>query len=178
MVGPRDGTLVQAPANLLTGPRINADCRRGGDELPAEFATGLRANYFDNIDFTGPMLSRIDKTANFNWAGGSPASGIAADTFSACWVGQVRAVESGSYTFRTNSDEGVRLWVNGQLIIDDWTNHTARLDMGTITLEAGMMYDIKVEFKENTGPAIMQLSWLRPGQAAFLTVPQTNLYGV
>ncbi len=145
---------------------------------PAAIGNGLRANYFDNIDFTGNMVSRITPTVNFNWGTGSPATGIAADTFSVRWTGQVRSVEAGTYTFRTNSDDSVRLWVNGQLIIDDWTDHSAKYDTGTIALEAGVWYDIKIEYKENTGAAVMQLSWMRPLQTTFAIVPQANLYGV
>jgi fibronectin type 3 domain-containing protein len=145
---------------------------------PNALGNGLRANYFDNIDFTGTTVSRIVPTVNFNWGTGSPATGIAADTFSARFTGQIRAVETGTYAFRTNSDDGVRLWVNGQLIIDDWTDHPAKYDTGTIALEAGLWYDIKVEYKENTGAAVMQLSWMRPLQTTFAIVPQANLYGV
>ena len=55
---------------------------------------------------------------------GSPAAAIAADTFSARWIGQVEAQFTGTYTFYTQSDDGVRLWVNGQLLVNNWTNHS------------------------------------------------------
>src|SRR5207248_1297283 len=126
--------------------------------------TGLAATYFDNIDFTGAKVSRTDPTVNFNWGSGSPAPSIGVDTFSARWTGQVLAVESGTYTFRTNSDDGVRLWVNGQLLIDHWTDHAATYDTATITLQAGRRYAITLEYYENGGDAVLQLEWLRPGQ--------------
>jgi Glycoside hydrolase family 44/PA14 domain/Fibronectin type III domain len=137
---------------------------------------GLAATYYDNIDFTGGTVSRVDPTVNFNWGLGPPASGIGPDTFSARWTGQVMAVETGTYTFRTNSDEGVRLWVDGRLIIDDWTAHGAKLDTGTITLEAGRKYDIKIEYYDKVGSAVMKLAWKRPGQTGFAIVPQEFLY--
>src|SRR5204863_2430070 len=136
-------------------------------------AGGLQATYFNSTNLTGTAVSRVDPTVNFNWGGGSPASGIAGGAFSARWTGQLLAVESGTYTFRTNSDDGVRLWVNGQLLIDHWTAHAATYDTGTITLQAGRRYDIKLEFYENTGAAVMQLEWLRLGQSAFATILQT-----
>src|SRR5262249_37962148 len=118
--------------------------------------TGLAATYFDNMDFTGTTVSRTDPTVNFNWGSGSPSPSIGPDTFSARWTGQVQAVESGSYRFRTNSDDGVRLWVNGQLIINNWTNHAPTTNTSAaVTLTAGQKYDIKLEYYENMGGAVM-----------------------
>jgi PA14 domain len=138
--------------------------------------TGLVATYFDNMDFTGPTITRTDATVNFNWGSGSPSPSIGADTFSSRWTGQVQAVESGSYRFQTTSDDGVRLWVNGQLLINNWTNHALTYNTGTLTLQAGQRYDITLEYYENTGGAVMQLEWLRPGQGAFVAIPQANLF--
>ena len=87
--------------------------------------TGLSATYFNNADFTGTVVSRIDATVDFNWGTGSPASSIAVDTFSARWTGQVEAPVTGAYTFYTVSDDGVRLWVNGQQVVNNWTDHCA-----------------------------------------------------
>jgi hypothetical protein len=60
---------------------------------------------------------------DFNWGTGSPDPSIAADNFSARWTGQVQPVSTQAYTFYTVSDDGVRLWVNNQLVIDNWTDH-------------------------------------------------------
>ncbi|HSQ58681.1 MAG TPA: PA14 domain-containing protein, partial [Gemmata sp.] len=106
----------------------------------------------------------------------SPAPAIGPDTFSVRWTGQVQAVESGNYTVRTNSNDGVRLWVNGQLLIDHWQSHKASYDTATIALQAGQKYDIKLEYYENTGGALMQLELMRPGQGAFEVIPQLNLF--
>jgi hypothetical protein len=143
---------------------------------PPKTGDGLRATYFANMDLTGATVSRIDPTVNFNWGSGAPAGGIGPDRFSARWAGQVQAVESGTYTFRTNSDDGVRLWVDGRLLVDHWTDHAPTYDTGTITLQAGRRYAITLEYYENGGGAVMQLEWLRPGQGGFVTVPQANLF--
>src|SRR3712207_7898002 len=58
-------------------------------------------------------------------------------TYSVRWTGQIEAKYTETYTFRTASADGVRLWVDGQLVVDNWTTHTARIDTGTIALEAG-----------------------------------------
>src|SRR4051812_10140137 len=77
--------------------------------------TGLHADYFNNQTLTAPAtLGRTDATVNFNWGSGSPAAGVAVDHFSARWTGQVEALFSQTYTFFTTSDDGARLWVNGQ----------------------------------------------------------------
>ncbi|HKA08238.1 MAG TPA: PA14 domain-containing protein, partial [Gemmataceae bacterium] len=137
---------------------------------------GLRATYFNNRGFTGTLVRRIDPTVYFDWGNGSPAQGIDPDTFSARWRGQIQAVESGTYTFRTNSDDRVRLWVNGKLIIDNWTGAVPGIKTGTIALLAGQRYRIRVDYEENIGAAVMQLDWTRPNQTGFVSIPQANLF--
>ncbi len=137
--------------------------------------TGLYGEYFDNKDLTSRKLSRTDTTVNFDWGSGSPDPLIGADTYSARWTGWVQAPVSGSYTFYTSSDDGVRLWVNNVLIINNWTDHGVTENSGVITLTAGKKYDIKLEFYENGGAAVIKLSWAYPGQAKQI-IPQPRLY--
>ena len=73
---------------------------------------GLTAVYFNNADLTGTSIVRTDANVNFNFNGGSPNSFIAADTFSARWIGAIEPRFSETYTFTTTSNDGVRLWVN------------------------------------------------------------------
>jgi hypothetical protein len=80
---------------------------------------GLTATYFDNMDFSGRSITRVDPQVNFEWGNGSPDAAIAADTFSTRWTGQVQAQKSETYTFFVRADDGVRLWVNGQLWLMD-----------------------------------------------------------
>lgn len=136
---------------------------------------GLSVVIFDNPDFTGPSVTRIDSAVDFDWGGGSPASGIGADSFSARWAGSVTAVEAGSYTFRAVADDGVRLWVDDQLVIDRWIDQGPTAWEGTISLQAGRSYHIVMEYYENGGGAVSRLQWKRPGQASYVTVPQSQL---
>ncbi len=137
--------------------------------------TGLRGTYFNNTSFAGaPVLTRTDAKIDFTWAS-SPASGVNDDNFSVRWEGQIEAVADGSYTFTTTSDNGIRLWINGQLVVDDWQAHTAGEKTGSITLTAGQRYDIKLEYYENSGMAIAQLDWQYAGQGR-QRVPQQRLY--
>jgi glucose/arabinose dehydrogenase len=136
---------------------------------------GLQGAYFDNQNFTGTQITRLDPTVDFDWAAGSPVAGIAADTFSVRWTGQVRAKVTGTHTFITTSDDGVRLWVNNVQIINNWTDHAATENTGTIALTAGQLYDIRMEFYENGGAAVARLAWSAPGLARE-TVPTASLY--
>ncbi len=65
-----------------------------------------------------PVLSRIDQQVNFQWGLNSPAASVRADRFAVRWSGQIKTIEAGVYTFETKADDGVRLWVNGQRIIN------------------------------------------------------------
>lgn len=142
---------------------------------PPANGTGLRGQYYDNSNFTTLRLTRTDATVNFNWGSGSPAGNIGANTFSVRWTGQVQARYSQLYRFYTTSDDGVRLWVNGVQLVNNWTNHSATENSGTITLVANQKYDIVMEYYENTGSAVAQLSWSSPSQTKQI-IPQSQLY--
>jgi glucose/arabinose dehydrogenase len=136
---------------------------------------GLLGTYWNNINFTGTSFTRLDPAVNFNWGTGAPIPGIAADTFSVRWNGQVRAKVTGTHTFFTTSDDGVRLFVNGQLVIDNFTDHAATENSGTIALTGGQLYDIRMDMYENGGQAVAQLRWSAPGVAKEV-IPQASLY--
>jgi hypothetical protein len=127
--------------------------------------SGLKATYFNNVDFTGSTFSRTDQTVNFSFGTGSPASAIVPDTFSARWVGKIKPAKTGTYTFYVQSDNGARLWVNNKLVVNDWTSHSLRERSGTIALTAGVKYDIKLEYFENAGSATIKLLWSGPSLA-------------
>ncbi len=144
---------------------------------PTPPPTGLQGDYFDNIDFTAYTLSRLDATVDFNWGSGSPDPSIGVDTFSVRWTGQVQPQYSQTYTFYTNSDDGIRLWVNGQLVVNNWTDHGPTENSGTIALVANQRYDIILEFYENGGGAVAQLSWSSSSQAKQI-IPTNRLFPV
>lgn len=142
--------------------------------------TGLTAQYFNDPGngtfFNALALTRVDATVNNDWGNAAPAAGVTADNFSVRWTGQVQAPVTGSYTFYTTSDDGVRLWVNGQQIVNNWTDHGATTNTSTaVTLTAGVKYDIRMEFYEKGGLAVAKLLWSYPGQAQQV-IPQTRLF--
>ena len=88
--------------------------------------TGLTGEYFNNTTLTAPVvLTRTDATLNLAWGGGSPGTGVNTDGFSVRWTGQVQPRYTDTYTFYLMTDDGSRLWVNNQQLINDWTDHAA-----------------------------------------------------
>ncbi len=142
---------------------------------PSGTGTGLLGYYYTNLNFIGLMLTRTDLTVNFNWGSTSPAPVIPADRFSARWVGKLQTKHAGTHLFHVVSDEGARLWVNGQLVVDDWNPHAATEDTGAIPLLAGEYYDLRMEYFDLTNTAVAQLYWTQPGAAKEI-IPQTQLY--
>jgi hypothetical protein len=139
--------------------------------------TGLFAEYFDNADFTQPVFTRLDSTIDFDWGIGAPAPAIAADTFSVRWSGQVMPSFTETYEFATESDDGVRLWVNGILLVEHTSDHPRTRDVGLISLKAGRKYDIVMEFNESFGEATAKLFWSSASQPEEL-IPASHLYAV
>ena len=142
---------------------------------PSPGQNGLSATYYDNINLTGTTVSRIDPTIDFDWGGGSPDSAIDSNTFSVRWMGKIEPQFSEIYTFYTRTDDGVRLWVNNQLIIDNWKNQSVTEKSGTITLLAGNKYDIKMEYYDNKGRAVSQLRF-SSASASKQIIPSSLLF--
>jgi hypothetical protein len=137
--------------------------------------TGLKGEYFDEKDFTGLAVRRTDPRIDFDWQTGSPAPEIEPDTFSIRWTGRIQPLLTETHTFNTVTDDGVRLWVNGELVIENWTDHAPTLDSGSIDLVAGELYEIKMEWYENGGGAVARLLWSGPSRRREI-VPETQLY--
>jgi hypothetical protein len=137
-------------------------------------ATGLKGEYFDGIDLMNLKLVRVDPVVDFDWGEGSPGGPIGKDRFSVRWTGYAQPGHSETYTFFTVTDDGVRLWVNEQLLIDDWNDHEPVENSGTIELVAGQEYAIRLEFYESTGGAMVQLLWSSPSQPKEV-IPQRRL---
>jgi len=120
---------------------------------------GVRGNYYKGMNFGSLALTRIDPQINFSWGNGEPDPAVGADNFSCRWTGEVEAAFTETYTFYTNSDDGVRLWIDNLQLVDNWTDHSSTEDRGTIDLVAGNTYRIVMEMYENGGGAVAQLRW-------------------
>ncbi len=110
---------------------------------------------------------------NFDFTGTLPPTGLT-NNYSVRWLGQVQAQFSEAYTFYTESNDGVRLWVNGQLLIDDFNPQGLTENSGTINLVAGEKYDIRIEYFQGSGSASLQLLWSSPSTPKSI-VPESRL---
>ncbi|MCP4261443.1 MAG: hypothetical protein GY774_28665 [Planctomycetes bacterium] len=129
---------------------------------------GLRGSYYNWSGLVPPtepfqtlVLERTDTQINFAWIEGSPDPSVDIDQFSVQWAGELEIPFSGIWTFYTTSDDGVRLWINGQLVVDNWTEHRAVENSGTIELSAGK-YSLVMEYFEYDLMAAAQLWWQGP----------------
>ncbi len=124
--------------------------------------SGWKGEYFNNTGLDDvPALVRSDDAVNFNWGSGSPAADIAADNFSARWTRRV-AFEDGLYRFSARVDDGIRVWIDGETLIDQWSADPSQ----TYTVDLGLTkgnHDVKVEYRELNGDARVQFSWQRLG---------------
>jgi len=119
---------------------------------------GLKGEYFANKNFEGaPVLVRLDSTINFGWRGGAPAPSLPEDKFSVRWTGNLVAPTAGRFMLTTMSDDGVRVYVDGKLVIDDWNDHGVMANSYAIALEAGKKHDLRVEYFENGGAATIRM---------------------
>lgn len=143
--------------------------------IPLSVGSGLVGSYYNKPDLSAFGYSRIDPRVSFNWGKGSPAPNIVSDYFSIRWTGQIQPRFSEEYTFRTVLDDGVRLWVDGRLIIDSWAPTGSKNLSGSIPLTAGHRYDIRLEYNESYNDAGISLYWSSASQPAEI-VPQSQLY--
>ncbi len=155
---------VSLPANVAldsAGQGNTASNILSVNYAPVTRQNGITADYFAGLNFDQLRFSRIDPTINFIWTA-APDSRLPSDNFSVRWHGCVIPRATGLHTFNTRSDDGVRLWVNNVLIIDNWTNHGETWDYGSINLQAGVPVVVKMEFYEAGGDAVAQLWWEGP----------------
>ena len=140
--------VVPVPATLLRGPQ--------GER-------GLRAEYFANKTLSGPpALQRVDETVDFDWGMSNPAPGLPADDFSARWTGKLTPTVSGKYQLGAIADDGARIYLDGKLIAEDWTDHAPTTITGEVNLEAGKTYDVKLEYYESRIGAVARFVWQPP----------------
>ncbi len=151
-----------------------------GSEEPAVTPSGsggLQGSYFNNIALTGSAALTRTEAVNFDWGAGSPGAAIAVNNFSARWSGSVLATSSGAYRFRTVSDDGVRLWIDGVQVINNWTDHAPTTNTSAVVnLTAGQRVAVRLEYYERGGGAVMRLQWQTPGSSTYTAIPAASLY--
>jgi len=137
---------------------------------------GLSGEYFPNANLTGAaVIQRVDPAMDFDWGAGTPGPGIPAHPFSVSWTGTVQPKSSENYTFYVLAEDGVRLWVDDQLLIDSWQDQTQTEHSGSIKLNAAQLYSIRLEHYNNSPAATAVLSWSSPSNPKAV-VPTRVLY--
>jgi hypothetical protein len=134
------------------------------DTVKGQFLpSGLLGEYFNDINLEKLVKTITNSNIDFNWLSGSPIPGIInADNFSVRWSGLIQSPITGTITLITASDDGVRLRINNQPIIDYWpTKKTrgVRVNTGSIWLQEGQLYRIQLEYFERTGESVIKLAW-------------------
>ena len=164
-------TVEEAPATELAiagqvrGPGNQALPGLAVQAVQADYR-GLLAEFWSQQSTNGtPVTRRLDATVDFDWGGGSPAANIGGDNFYVRWTGWLTPEFSEDYTLSTISDDGSWLWIDDQLVVDNGGLHGMSEQSGTVTLEAGRSYHVRVETHENSGGAGCRFYWSSASQA-------------
>ncbi|MCB0558975.1 MAG: glycoside hydrolase family 3 C-terminal domain-containing protein [Phaeodactylibacter sp.] len=121
---------------------------------------GLQGAYFDNIKLEGsPKVSRVDEQVQFGWTLFSPHPSLDYDWYSVRWSGQLKAPGTGTYQIGVEGNDGYRLYLDGNLLIDNWKKQSYRTILEDFDFEAGREYNLKLEFFEPEGNARFKLVW-------------------
>ena len=158
--GTGSALLGLATSSHATSANANALFDRVGVDL-FDNSRGWSATYFDGANLDTQRAARRDQTIDFQWAAGTvPASGVTTTAYSAHWEGVLRPQYSETYTFTLRSNGGVRLWVNDQAVVNDWTAADSVRDVtGQIALTAGVDVRVRVEYFNPGGAGTVQLRW-------------------
>jgi uncharacterized protein (DUF1800 family) len=168
------GYTVGSPSNASVV--IYPSSTPNGTGLTGQYYTNSSSTYSSTANFnpTNIKLTRTDPTVDFVW--GTTSTPIANNGYYCVrWTGQVQPQYSETYFFVANTDDGVKLWVNDQLVIDSWINKSAYDVTGTVALQGGVRYNIRMEYYQATGSAVAHLSWYSASQPKQI-IPSNRLY--
>lgn len=127
---------------------------------PGSGIQGLTGEYFNNQNLSGnPVALRIDTVIDFQWPGAPDVAHMPSDHFSVRWTGVIRPDSSLVYTFFVKGDDGFRLWVNGQKIIDNWIDESATTVSGNVYFTKGTEDSVRLEYYEDTGDADISMGY-------------------
>jgi len=126
---------------------------------------GLLGEYFADSEFKSLKVSRVDPVVDFDWGEKPPLQGMPNHDWTARWTGFITVQTTADYTFSACSDDGARLWVNNEQLVDNWKVQAPTTVSATkpVHLEAGKKYPIRFEYWQTGGGALARLSWKMPG---------------
>ncbi|RPD49485.1 hypothetical protein DNI29_01390 [Hymenobacter sediminis] len=148
--------------------------------------TGLRGQYYNGKNFEKLVLTRTDPAINFNWTIGpngdhfvAPGPGVPGEWFSVRWAGHIYAPVTGVYTFQIAADDGMRVWIGGQKILDSWHDQVVTTSTAHLKMKAGGYYSVRVEYYQSDRDSRALLAWQLPDLNTFnepVPIPTANLY--
>lgn len=175
----RDG-MIRHAAGLYDSARANASglsslvfLRRGTDLRQASLRHGLRGDYFRGGRFETLAVTRVDSRLEFPWQGNPPLPEMPAEHFSVRWSGFLKAPGPGTYRLVIFHDDGCRLWIDGNLVDDQFGG--ARRDEVSVML-TGQLQTIKIDFYQWDGLSRFALGWSPPGVQQVSSIPTTALF--
>jgi hypothetical protein len=135
---------------------VPADWLKTSDGQP-----GLKAEFFTNENLSGvPALTRTDANVDFDWSKNSPAPEIPLTHFSARWSGTIEVPASvGDVKLATVEDDGARVWIDGELVIDAWGPHAATTSEAAAVMTAGRPHQLRIEYLQLDFDALLKLQW-------------------
>ena len=140
-------------------PPIPASAFIGADGNP-----GLKAEYWNNETLSGvPVLTRTEPNIDYTWDGDSPDMAVHATHFSARWSGFLVAPQDGDYTLSVTSDDGMRLKLNGQIVLEDWTEHAPTAKALDVHLKGGEKMPFELDFYQAEAGAVAKVGWKASG---------------
>ena len=125
-------------------------------------AGGLLGQYYNGINFDYLAFTRVDEKIGFSRKLESPCPGVGKEYFSIRWSGKITPPLSGVYKFHVVADDGVRLWVNHEQLIDAWFDQEATSYSGSILLDGGQSYDIRIEYFNSIVHSVIDVEWEVP----------------
>ena len=139
-------------------------------------STDWRAEYFNNQTLSdAPVLVRYEAAINHDWAEKAPEQRVWNNSFSARWTAD-KLFEAGTYVFKAYTDDGMRVWLDGQLIIDEWHDHYATL-YETLVSVSGGLHSLQVEYYDHIGDAVAMLWWEQIEAAVITDVWRAEYFG-
>ena len=166
--GPGNGKIsilqgIRTTAGSHTQVLYARGCGRSAEEwtpIPASYLKNLKGEYFNNTTLEGqPVLTRPDQTVNFNWTLFPPDPSLNNDFYSVRWTARLETPASGHYHIGLDGNDGFRLYINDQLLIDQWSKQSYHTLLKDFYFEKGRSYAIRVEFAEPSGNAHIHLIW-------------------
>ncbi len=153
----------------LTGSDTLAQKAKPTNGSKAGLGAGLKGEYFSGPNFERKVLTRTDPQVDFNWNWESPGPGVPREYFSVRWTGKLYAPTSGTYRFSATVDDGVRVWVGGKKVIDEWRKQDDSRFVGEVSLNGRQLYDLRIEYYNDWKGSVISVFWESPEDRRLLS---------